>query len=181
MIKPINSYTSQPIPRALQKQARMVWMIGLIAAALWVLAIVLAPILKADGITAVSGPIYNFFSHICHQMPERSPHILGHQFAVCSRCFGVYFGLVAGFLAYPFWRRIEEIDPLPRIWLFLALVPIGIDWSLGIFGIWGNTHVSRFLTGLILGFVCAVYIVPALVEIARNLITARNYRTNSPA
>jgi uncharacterized membrane protein len=48
-------------------------------------------------------------------------------------------------------------------------VPISIDWSLTIFGIWENTHVSRFVTGAILGIACATYIVPALVEVVRNL------------
>jgi uncharacterized membrane protein len=101
-------------------------------------------------------------------MPERSFHLLDHQLAVCSRCFGVYFGLLAGLIAYPLWRSIENIDPLPRIWLFASMVPIAIDWSLGVLDIWHNNHASRFITGLILGFACATYIMPALVEIVRN-------------
>ncbi len=71
-----------------------------------------------------------------------------------------------GFFAYPFLRSIEEIEPLPRFWLFLALIPMGLDWSLGFFGIWENTHFSRFLTGLILGIMCAIFIIPALIELA---------------
>jgi uncharacterized membrane protein len=77
--------------------------------------------------------------------------------------------LLAGILIYPLWRSIDDIDAIPRIWLFLSLVPISIDWSLTIFGIWENTHVSRFVTGGILGIACATYIVPALVEVVRNL------------
>ena len=53
------------------------------------------------------------------------------------------------------------------------MVPIAIDWSLGAFGIWENTHLSRFITGLILGAACAIYIVPALVEIFR-LVTGKS-------
>jgi uncharacterized membrane protein len=71
-------------------------------------------------------------------------------------------------LINPLWRRIDETEPIARIWLFLSLVPIGIDWSLGVFGIWENTFTSRFLTGLILGVACATFIVPAIVEITRN-------------
>ncbi len=93
--------------------------------------------------------------------------------AVCSRCFGVYFGLLAGLLIYPVWRRMEDVEPLPRIWLILSLIPISIDWSLTVFGIWENTHLSRFITGLVLGAACATYIVPALVEIRRNLAHRR--------
>ena len=72
-------------------------------------------------------------------MPDRSFHIDGEKFGVCSRCFGVYFGLFFGFVIYPLWRRIDEIEPISRIWLFLSLIPIGVDWSLTIFGIWENT------------------------------------------
>jgi uncharacterized membrane protein len=101
-------------------------------------------------------------------MPDRSFDVLGEKFGVCSRCFGVYFGIVFGFLIYPFWRRIDDIEPIARIWLFLSLVPIGVDWLLGVTGIWANTFTSRFLTGLLLGTACATFIVPAIVEITRN-------------
>jgi len=81
----------------------------------------------------------------------------------------VYFGLLFGFLIYPLWRRIDETEPISRIWLFLSLVPIGIDWTLGVFGIWENNFTSRFVTGMILGTACSTFIVPAIVEIARNM------------
>jgi hypothetical protein len=58
------------------------------------------------------------------------------------------------------------------MWLALALVPITIDWSLTFFGIWENTQLSRFATGAILGAACATFIVPAVVEITRNLTLA---------
>lgn len=149
-------------------QARRVWTAALFIVAAWSAAIVAAPFFAAAELNGISNPIYYFFSHLCHQMPGRSFHALGHQFAVCSRCSGVYIGLLAGLAAYPLLRRLEDIKPFARIWLFLALIPIGVDWTLGIVGIWENTHLSRFSTGLILGAACAVYIIPALVEIARN-------------
>jgi len=153
----------------LRSQAINVWLIGCAVTLFWVLLILTAPIAKANGITSISSPLYSFFSLICHQIPARSFHVEGEQFGVCSRCFGVYFGLLFGFLIYPLWRRIDETEPISRIWLFLSLVPIGIDWSLGVFGIWENTFTSRFLTGLLLGVACATFIVPAIVEITRNL------------
>lgn len=149
-------------------QARRAWTAALFVVAAWTAAILAAPLLAAHEMTNISGPIYYFFSHLCHQIPDRSFHLLGHQFAVCSRCSGVYFGLLAGVLLYPLLQKLEEIEPLPRVWLFLALIPIGTDWSLGVMGIWENTHLSRFATGLILGIACAIYIIPAIVEITRN-------------
>lgn len=163
------NYVPQDLNRLFRRQAIRVWVGGVVVVLLWVLLILVPPIAQYEGLQNISNPLYTFFSYICHQIPERSFHILGHQFGVCSRCFGVYFGLLVGFLIYPLWRRIDDIEPPTRFWLFLSLMPIGIDWSLGVFGIWENTHLSRFITGLILGVACATYIVPALVDIARNL------------
>ncbi len=155
---------------AMRPQAWKAWAGGLAVVAVWVGLILAAPIAKANGLTGVATALYHFFSYVCHQIPERSFHIAGEQFGVCSRCFGVYFGLVAGFLIYPLWRDVDNIAPLPKLWLFLSLLPITIDWSLTVFGIWQNTHLSRFITGLILGIACATYMVPAIVEITRNLL-----------
>jgi uncharacterized membrane protein len=154
-----------------RSQAYRSWAIAMAVVGAWLLMIVLPPVFAANGNSAFSSPLYHFFSYICHQMPARSFHLMDHQLAVCSRCFGVYFGLLAGLIAYPLWRSIENIDPLPRIWLFASMLPIAIDWSLGVFGIWENNHASRFITGMILGVGCATYIMPALVEIVRNLTT----------
>lgn len=164
-----------PVDRAarFRRQAWRVWSVGLGVVFLWAFAIVLAPLAKANGLDAVSAAIYGFFSFACHQIPHRSFHVAGEQFAVCSRCFGVYFGLLFGFAIYPLWRNIDEIEPLARFWLFLSLIPITVDWSLTIFGIWENNHASRFITGLILGVACATFIVPAIVEITRNLTFRR--------
>lgn len=169
MPQPIENYIPQDLTERFRKQAWKVWLISALVVFVWVSAILLAPIAKESGLENFSSPVYGFFSYICHQMPERSFHIENHPFAVCSRCFGVYFGLFLGFLIYPVLRKIDDIEPLARVWLFLAMIPIAIDWSLGAFDIWENTHLSRFITGLILGAACAIYIVPALVEIFRLL------------
>lgn len=176
MSEAIENYNPQPMIAAMKRQAWKVWAIGLAVVFLWVFAILLAPVAKANGYAVISSPLYHFFSYICHQISERSMHIAGEQFGVCSRCFGVYFGLLFGFAVYPLWRNIDEIEPLPRYWLFLSLIPISIDWSLTIFGIWENTHLSRFITGLILGIACSTFIVPAIVEITRNLTSGKRSR-----
>ncbi len=169
MNQSIENYIPQDFAAKFRRQAWKVWTISLLAVLFWILLILLAPIAKASGFESVSAPVYKFFSFICHQMEWRSFLFENHPYAVCTRCFGVYFGLAFGFLIYPALRKVEDIEPLPRFWLFLAMVPIAVDWSLGVFGIWENTHLSRFLTGSILGAACAVFIVPALVEIFRYL------------
>lgn len=157
----------------MRKQAVRVWLIGSAVVFVWVSLIPIAPVAKINGLAAIATPIYHFFAYICHQLPERSFHIGSEHFGVCSRCFGVYFGLFLGFAVYPLWRTIDDVEPLARFWLFLSLIPIVVDWSLTMFGVWENTQVSRLVTGLILGFACATFIVPALVEITRNITFRR--------
>jgi uncharacterized membrane protein len=167
MPESIENYIPQTAENPYRRQAVRVWAVTASIVFVWVLLIVAPPILSFTGLENIGSPIFKFFSYICHQIPSRSLHLDGGQLGVCSRCFGVYFGLFAGVLFYPMWRSIDEIEPLPRIWLFASMIPIGIDWSLTIFGIWENTHLTRFVTGLILGAACATYIMPAIIEIFR--------------
>lgn len=169
MTQPIENYIPQDIAVRFHKQAVRVWMTALAVVLLWVTLMLLGPIAAANGFENISTPVYTFFSYICHQIPERSMHIDGHAIAVCSRCFGVYFGILAGLVIYPIWRPPDYLEPPAKFWLFLSLVPISIDWSLTVVGIWDNTHFSRLLTGLILGVACSTFIIPALVEIFRNI------------
>jgi len=162
-------YTSQERLAANKRQARTIWAVGSSIVAIWVLAIILPTLLS---------PVRTFFGYLCHQISERSFHVAGEQMAVCSRCFGVYLGILVGFALYPLFRNVENTEPPRRFWLLVAIIPAAVDWSLTVFGVWENTLWSRLVTGLILGGACSVFIVPAVVEIVRNLTRERqaNFR-----
>lgn len=162
----IENYTPQVVVKTLEKSAKAAWALSFCLALIWVFLILLAPVAEAHNFSGISHPIYNFFGYLCHQIPSRSFYIENHTFAVCARCFGFYFGLLLGFIIYPFSRSLNNTDSFPRFWLFLAMIPMGVDWSLTFFGIWENTHFSRLITGGILGAACAFFIIPALVEIS---------------
>ncbi|HEY0048381.1 MAG TPA: DUF2085 domain-containing protein [Pyrinomonadaceae bacterium] len=170
MPETIENYIPQALVKQQKRQAFFAWGLVFLIALVWIGLIVSAPLARANDFTAFSAAVYNFFGYLCHQIPERSFHASGFPFAVCSRCFGFYFGFLLGLGVYPFFRALDVVEPFPRFWLFLAIVPMGIDWSLGFFGIWANTHVSRSLTGVILGFACGFFIVPALAEISRFFV-----------
>lgn len=165
MKQPTGNYVSPIAARPKRAQAFSTWGVFGSIILVWTLLILLAPFAEAGNLTNVSNPLYNFFANFCHQDAARSFHFENHPFAVCTRCFGIYFGLLAGFAVYPFWRSIADVEPVRRGWLFLAMIPMAFDWTLGFFGILENTHWTRFLTGAILGSVCAIYLVPALIEL----------------
>ena len=144
----------------------LVWSVVAAVALTWVGLIVVAPLALARGHDLLALAIYGAFSYLCHQIPERSFHVAGHPFAVCARCAGLYAGFALGALVYPLVRSLRRLETPRRRWLLAALVPTLIDWALGLSGIWENTHLTRFLTGALLGAVCAFYVVPGLVDVS---------------
>ena len=176
MTQPAENYVPAAMAEHFRRQALRVWLVTFALVFLWDIAIIAAPLLREAGLVTAAAPLYTFFGFLCHQIPGRSFHIDSEPLAVCSRCFGVYFGLWAGVGVYPLWHSIEDVTPLPRFWLFASLVPMGVDWALTFFGIWENTLFSRFLTGFIVGVACATFIVPAVVEIIRNFSRRRAFQ-----
>ena len=125
-----------------------------------------APVALARGHNFSALAIYAAFSHLCHQIPDRSFFLAGHQFAVCARCTGVYAGFTVATLCYPLCRSLRRTDTPPRKWLFIAAAPLAIDFALGFFGIWENTHLSRFATGGLLGSVAVFYVMPGFIDLS---------------
>ena len=146
-----------------------VWVAVLLVTLAIAAAVVVAPVAQATGHTAFAAPIYKTFSYLCHQIPERSFHLAGHQFAVCSRCTGLYAGFTLATMSYPLFRSLKRTDTPPIIWLFVSAVPLALDFGLTYFGIWQNNHFTRFTTGALFGAVAAIYVVPGVVEVAATL------------
>jgi uncharacterized membrane protein len=163
-------------------RARVAWAVAAGLAALFVALIVGAPLLKAGGFEAAAEAAYGAFALACHQMDERSFHLLGFKLAVCARCLGLYVGVLLGALLYPLARPLARRDLPARGWLIAAAVPTSVDFALGVTGLWANTHASRFLTASLLGVVVAFYLVPGAVDLAltprRHLFgRKRNFQT----
>jgi len=151
----------------------MFWAVTTVVVVSLVSLIVVAPLAAASGHNEIAGAIYYAFSPLCHQRPDRSYFIDGHKLGVCSRCTGIYFGFALTLLAYPLVRSLRTTTTPARKWLFLAALPLAIDFSLTFFGVWENTHTSRLLTGLLLGSVAVFYIMPGIVDLSlRALQTA---------
>ena len=142
---------------------------------LFVAMILAAPLALAGGHQALASTIYKTFSYLCHQIPERSYFVTGHPFAVCARCTGIYAGFASASLIYPLLRSLRRTDTPARKWLFLAAIPLGVDWSIEFFGIANNTHSSRLLTGALLGATAALFVLPGLIE-----LSLRDWRKRNP-
>lgn len=131
--------------------------------------VVVAPAARAGGHALSSFFLYEMFGRVCHQIPERAFYLAGHPFAVCARCTGIYFGFAAGVLLYPLVRSLNRTDFPARKWLLVAAAPAAVDFALGLSGVWENTHLSRALTGALLGLAASFYVVPGLLDVGQML------------
>ena len=147
----------------------VVWSLLASVASLIVITTVAAPLALSRGHAGFSEVIYQIFSYLCHQIPERSFHLAGHPFAVCSRCTGLYAGFALATLAWPLVRSLKRTDTPHVIWLLLSVVPLTIDFGLTYFGVWQNNHFTRVTTGALFGAVAAIYVVPGLIELSANV------------
>lgn len=168
----MSQYLPQVVPT---KRPLVFWLVSATAVVFIVSLIVIAPIAAASGHNEVAEGIYRGFGIFCHQRPDRSYFIDGHKLAVCSRCTGMYAGFALTLLIYPLLRSLRSAATPPRSLLFLAALPLVLDFSLNFFGIWENTHTSRLLTGAILGSVSVFYVMPGIVD-----LSLRGLRLSTP-
>lgn len=98
------------------------------------------------------------FSKICHQIPERSPHIDNIALAVCHRCYGVYLGLPIAALAFLMLRSLPVASSTLQRLMFASLVLLGLDWGAPLVGLWHNTALTRSVTGALFGLSAGFYL-----------------------
>lgn len=163
MHAPANQY----IPQTTSNHRPLVMWLLLAVGSLAVVAVIVgAPLALAAGHSELAATIYQTFSHLCHQLPERSFFVDGHPFAVCARCTGIYAGFAGAAVLYPLARSLRRIDTPARKWLFIAAAPLAIDFAIEFSGISHNTHSSRLITGALLGAVAVFYIMPGLLDLS---------------
>ena len=108
-------------------------------------------------VPALEGWAFLFAPH-CHQRPERTLELNGALMVVCSRCAGIYAGVVVGALVAFFVQDFKWFRQLA--WLGMALMLLDVvTQDLGLRPPW---HVSRFTTGFFLAVVVSTW-VPVLL------------------
>jgi uncharacterized membrane protein len=152
----------------------------------------LAPVLMDVGWTGSASVIYLLYRPACHQRPERSFFIdgpqaayskeelaaagidvdplaratgnttIGWKMAFCERDTAMYGAILATGLAYGLFRkRLRRIRMPFRIYL-LFLIPIGVDGTLQLLGLYESTWLARTLTGALFGVGSVLFAYPYL-------------------
>ncbi len=146
--------------------AKKVYIVTLLLVSIWCFFILLTPLLVSTGgiLSEIGYFMYIFYSPTCHQEELRSFILFGEKFAVCSRCTTIYFSFLLGTLVYPFTRKITNVK-LPSIWFLVAACIVMVaDVSLDLMDVLKNTYLTRSISGGVLGFVLAFYIIPGFIN-----------------
>ena len=91
---------------------------------------------------------------LCHQRPDRSFFVHGHQLPVCARCTGLYAGAAIG-APIALLTAAAMSSARARLVLGVAALPTLVTWSLEFAGIVPFSNVARFAAALPLGVAAA--------------------------
>ena len=117
----------------------------------WCVAIIAAPIFGWN-------PVYEFFSKICHQYPDRTWHLFGAALPVCIRCASIYFGFTAslwlGLRGNARWLRAAFILMLAEFVTARLVLDIAV---------------LRSLSGILIGLSAAPFVRQGVEELSERM------------
>jgi uncharacterized membrane protein len=157
-----------------KRAAFAVWLMALVGSVTLVLMTIAAPALRS-GSPRLSALLYAVFAPLCHQDPVRCFHYAGYPLAVCGRCLGIDIGFVLGTLLYPFARGFARppVPPAVRTFLLVSL-PVFLDVTGNVTGLWSSPIGLRFATGVLWGTILPAYFITGLHELATRIPGLRN-------
>jgi len=131
-------------------------------ALLWFSGIVLPALIYFQPGIAILLPFLKItYSHVCHQIPQKCMSVNGFELLVCSRCFGIYTGiLLASVISLFHFLQIKQKTKL----FFLSAAPMLIDVICTTTGIYGYNKIFAFITGVIFGSIVFAYILNIIFE-----------------
>jgi uncharacterized membrane protein len=162
--------------------------------ALYVGLPLLAPVLMEVGWTTPAKVIYLIYRPACHQRPDRSyffggPQVvyspaeleaagvrtgpfsrdignesIGWKVAFCERDVAIYGSILAAGLVYGLLRRRLGNWQMRFRYFLLFLVPLAIDGTLQLLGVYESDWIRRTITGVIFGVGGVFFAYPYLEE-----------------
>jgi uncharacterized membrane protein len=135
-----------------------------------VAVILILPLVHDPVLAGVRGLGYT----VCHQLPEHSLFVAGHQYPLCARCTGIYLGFLTGLAGLAIQGRLDA-SRLPNsgvtALLFLAMGAMMADVLNSMLAtspearlLYSTTNLIRLSTGLAAGTALSLMLVPMLNE-----------------
>ena len=112
--------------------------------------------------------IYRIGDILCHQKTERSYFINGNQMPFCSRCTGIFLGLALGMLITVIFQNKITFSDKTVFFIILLMMPLIIDGTMQLLGIWESKNYIRMITGVLTGIACSMA-VSLIVDELKNV------------
>lgn len=100
------------------------------------------------------------FRILCHGRPERSLTLFDVPMPICSRCVGIYAGLLLGLIA--FWLIPLLRERVMRGVALAAVTPLALDGLTQLTGLRESTNTLRIVTGAVAGLAFGLWILSAV-------------------
>ncbi len=97
-------------------------------------------------------------SIICHGEDEKCFTVFGRKMPICSRCLGVYLGMIFGVIL-GFFMDLENHGGLLFILTVVVLIPFTLDGLLQELNVLESTNTRRLTTGFLVGFMLGMDLV----------------------
>ncbi len=110
----------------------------------------------------VVGFVYSTGGNTCHQRASRSFFLNGNQMPYCSRCTGIFLGLVIGAGIAVFRYIVFKWQ-----WIVIGLLPIGVDGMGQLFGFWESINPVRLITGIGAGILTGLAVAVIIQELCQ--------------
>jgi len=140
---------------------RKYFLLILLLLCLWCILIGLYPYLVNHDNPQAARLVHLFFSHICHQRPERSLSWSGVTLPVCQRCLFTYLGALAAAGTFPLIAQRLSLQGL-KFFLIISLAGVGSDVGLEYWHWHQGNIFTRGLTGGLLGMAMLWLVLKAL-------------------
>ncbi len=119
--------------------------------------------------------VYSIGDRLCHQKASRSLFINGNQMPFCARCTGIWIGLAIGLgvsIIYKF-----ELSQRLFILIITCIIPLVVDGTGQLVGLWESNNPLRLVTGVTAGVVTGVAI-SVIVDGFREEFFQKLYKYN---
>lgn len=104
------------------------------------------------------------YDPICHQNPDKCIIYNNLHLLVCSRCFGIYSGMIAISIIILFSNKIY----IHKKFLAISVFPIILDVIVYNLKIYSYNKTTAFVTGFIFGAILLLFIFTTLKEFFKN-------------
>jgi uncharacterized membrane protein len=131
----------------------------------WYLGLSFPIVFSSSGLYVLTPFIKKIYSNVCHQAAYKCMFFGGQQFLVCSRCLGIYTGMLI-FSGFSIFLKLNLKNLIFLLALSIAFMLI--DILLYNIGLYNYSQYIAFGTGLFFGSVTFIYI---LNEFENYLLT----------